>query len=411
MEKIYELEDLDLDLIKKKVIENIKIQNIVITCKIGVELNLTDICNKLKRKGAQYNSKQFPGLILKSYNPKISTSLFGPGKVVCTGAKTISQARFAINSVIEWIKVLGYKKAEIKNMKYENLVANTWIPFRFNEGELSEKESNICNYDPQLFPGVSITDPRTAPVVILVFESGKMVLTGAKKLEDLQKTIEILFDILINYIVIKKDKFIDNCSSNNIYFKDVVNDEDENVTDIIINNDFFGVKKNSTESSIIYLNKIISKKRTRNEIEKKNSFFKPNTKINSKLISAINDDLLNVNTKKKLKTEDIERGNLELMQEQGEDICDCCRGCNMQDIEIWAGGICECCGRMVCEKHTDELEELSIDICESCHENTECYQATLDDEYVWCWYLNGPNKKFDYDEHNSDDMPEFGKII
>ena len=70
---------------------------------------------------------------------------------------------------------------------------------------------------------------------------------------------------------------------------------------------------------------------------------------------------------------------------------------------------CGCCDRLVCENH-DHFSRLGADIniCDSCMEK-DCKQGIFDQEYVWCWFLNGPNQKIDYDEYN-EDMPEFESL-
>ena len=45
-----------------------------------------------------------------------------------------------------------------------------------------EKNKKMCRYDPELFPGL-IFRMDTPKVVLLIFASGKIVLTGAKERE------------------------------------------------------------------------------------------------------------------------------------------------------------------------------------------------------------------------------------
>jgi len=46
-------------------------------------------------------------------------------------------------------------------------------------------------YEPEVFPGLvyRITDPKSA---ILIFSSGKLVITGGKTLDDCKKSVELL---------------------------------------------------------------------------------------------------------------------------------------------------------------------------------------------------------------------------
>ena len=71
-----------------------KTQNVVVSASIHRELPLERLAAKLER--ADYNPETFPGLILKLDVPKASALLFSSGKIICTGTKSLSEARTAI---------------------------------------------------------------------------------------------------------------------------------------------------------------------------------------------------------------------------------------------------------------------------------------------------------------------------
>ena len=54
---------------------------------------------------------------------------------------------------------------------------------------LSDDHINFSNYEPEIFPGLiyRMVEPK---IVLLIFASGKIVLTGAKKREE----IKVAFD-------------------------------------------------------------------------------------------------------------------------------------------------------------------------------------------------------------------------
>ena len=64
----------------------IDIQNIVASSSLGTELDLFKILDSFET--AQYDPKQFPGLIYRISEPKTATLLFKSGKLVCTGGKS-----------------------------------------------------------------------------------------------------------------------------------------------------------------------------------------------------------------------------------------------------------------------------------------------------------------------------------
>jgi hypothetical protein len=66
----------------------IKIENVVASTSLGGELDLQAIA--LALDGAEYEPEQFPGLVYRIDEPKVVALLFGSGKIVCTGAKKVS---------------------------------------------------------------------------------------------------------------------------------------------------------------------------------------------------------------------------------------------------------------------------------------------------------------------------------
>lgn len=112
--------------------------------------------------------------------PKIALLIFGAGTMVCTGARTIHQAIYIINKVIDKLKDAGYVDAKFVPLTTENMVASVRTPWRFDLSALHEAYTEYCDYEPELFPGVTVHHPALNKVAILVFKSGKMVVTGAR---------------------------------------------------------------------------------------------------------------------------------------------------------------------------------------------------------------------------------------
>lgn len=180
----------------------IRIQNLVYTCNIFTTLNLNHVAQKLKRLGAQLNRKRFAAVIIRYRNPKIAILLFCQGNIVCTGAKDINQARFMVLNTIEELKKIGYKNARIVNgLNLENLVASVVLPWSVNVASLTTQYSAFCTYDPDLFPGVIMRYTPVRPMTDLVFKSGKMVVTGAKSLQDVMKNMDAVVPLIKQHMV------------------------------------------------------------------------------------------------------------------------------------------------------------------------------------------------------------------
>jgi transcription initiation factor TFIID TATA-box-binding protein len=80
----------------------IKIQNIVASGSIHMDLNLNTLAMKLKN--TEYEPEQFPGLVYKLLDAKATFLLFSNGKVVCTGTKSEEEVNAALDKLIQNLK-------------------------------------------------------------------------------------------------------------------------------------------------------------------------------------------------------------------------------------------------------------------------------------------------------------------
>ena len=80
----------------------IKIQNIVASGSVGMNLNLNVLAMKLEN--TEYEPEQFPGLVYKLAAAKATFLLFSNGKVVCTGTKSEKEVHAALDKLIENLK-------------------------------------------------------------------------------------------------------------------------------------------------------------------------------------------------------------------------------------------------------------------------------------------------------------------
>jgi len=80
----------------------IKIQNIVASGDINMNLNLNSLAMKLNN--TEYEPEQFPGLVYKLREAKATFLLFSNGKIVCTGTKSEQEVYSAIDKLIVNLK-------------------------------------------------------------------------------------------------------------------------------------------------------------------------------------------------------------------------------------------------------------------------------------------------------------------
>ena len=94
--------------IKITIKPEIKIQNIVASGSVGMDLNLNTLAMKLPN--IEYEPEQFPGLVYKIAEAKATYLLFSNGKIVCTGTKSEKEVNEALEKLIVNLKKVLKKK-------------------------------------------------------------------------------------------------------------------------------------------------------------------------------------------------------------------------------------------------------------------------------------------------------------
>ncbi|MDD3421582.1 MAG: TATA-box-binding protein [Methanocellales archaeon] len=168
--------------------KSIRIENVVASTAIGSEIDLSEVAHVLE--GADYDPEQFPGLVYRTKNPKAAALIFRSGKIVCTGAKSIEDVEKSLQIVFGKMGELGINVIGKPKIIVQNIVASADLKSELNLNAIAIGLGleNI-EYEPEQFPGLvyRIKEPK---VVVLLFGSGKLVITGGKKTEDVEAAVK-----------------------------------------------------------------------------------------------------------------------------------------------------------------------------------------------------------------------------
>ncbi|KAL6203854.1 hypothetical protein ACLB2K_027553 [Fragaria x ananassa] len=196
------------------------LQNIVSTVNLDCKLDLKTIA--LRARNAEYNPKacvltialeiyRFAAVIMRIREPKTTALIFASGKMVCTGAKSESQSKLAARKYARIIQKLGFD-AKFKDFKIQNIVGSCDVKFpirleglAYSHNAFSSVSIPLCLdvvavgwYEPELFPGL-IYRMKQPKIVLLIFVSGKIVLTGAKVRSETYEAFENIYPVLIEF--------------------------------------------------------------------------------------------------------------------------------------------------------------------------------------------------------------------
>jgi len=168
----------------------IKIQNVVASATLNQRVDLNAVVKSFP--GVEYRPEQFTGLVFRIKRPKTATLIFNSGKMVCTGAKSENEARSAVMKVVRELKKGGIIIISKPELKIQNIVASASLGGRIDL-ELAVSTLVKTMYEPEQFPGLiyRMDEPK---VVILIFASGNLVCTGAKKEQDVYDAVNKLHE-------------------------------------------------------------------------------------------------------------------------------------------------------------------------------------------------------------------------
>ena len=178
----------------------INIENVVASATLNQKVDLNAVVKGYP--GVEYRPEQFPGLVFRLKRPKTATLIFSSGKMVCTGAKSEKLARSAVGKVVKELKTNGIVILGRPKIVIQNMVSSANLHGKIDLETASDVMDNVM-YEPEQFPGL-IYRMKEPKVVMLLFASGKLVITGAKCEEQVYEAAEKINATLIDFDLLFK---------------------------------------------------------------------------------------------------------------------------------------------------------------------------------------------------------------
>ncbi len=170
----------------------VSIENVVASASVDQAIDLKDVTKKFPE--TEWHPDQFPGLVFRLKSPKTATLIFRSGKMVCTGGKSEAMAIKAVRTVVKQLRKGKIKIKKDPVITVQNIVASGSLGGKIHLEQAARKLPRSM-YEPEQFPGLihRMVNPKT---VLLLFASGKLVCTGAKKESDVYKSVHNIHALL-----------------------------------------------------------------------------------------------------------------------------------------------------------------------------------------------------------------------
>jgi transcription initiation factor TFIID TATA-box-binding protein len=168
---------------------NARIVNIVATATLDQEINLAMLA---RFREVIYDSTRYGGRVayFKSPRMKGKVSIFASGKIISAGTVQEKEASRELKEVKEFLVRERFIKPTSLTPKVQNIV----IVVDLRQSMDLEKIAEECQiiYEPEQFPGGIMRFNKPFKATVLLFASGKAVITGLKDSMQIEPTIRKL---------------------------------------------------------------------------------------------------------------------------------------------------------------------------------------------------------------------------
>ncbi|KAK0666820.1 hypothetical protein QBC41DRAFT_280259 [Cercophora samala] len=182
-----------------------QLQNFVATVNLDCRIDLAYLSQRARN--VEYRPRRFNAVIMRIRDPRTTALIFATGRMVITGAKTEALARLAARKHAYAVQKCGFNP-KFRDFAVQNIIGSVNAGFHIRLEGLANRYFTVgAHYMPEIFPGLSFKQylgsredgtPRSNPT-LLIFTTGKIVITGAKSEEDLRASFARAYPLLLDF--------------------------------------------------------------------------------------------------------------------------------------------------------------------------------------------------------------------
>lgn len=172
------------------------IDNVICSFNLKQEIDLKKVA--FRARNAEYNPRKVNATVLRFRSPRCTALVYSNGKVMVTGSRSEEDARTACKKVAVIVSKCDHPNVRFAEFKIENIVASTDVRYPVRLEGLAYEHRASCSYEPELFPGLvyRLLEPK---ISLLIFVSGKVVITGGRNRADIIEAFKSIFPVLHKY--------------------------------------------------------------------------------------------------------------------------------------------------------------------------------------------------------------------
>jgi len=176
------------------------VQNIVSSVNLGYKLDLDYLARNLIN--IEYNPTKFGAAIKRIKKPRTTCLIFSSGQLIITGAKSMAESCKAARIFARKIQKARNNlqiKTKFVNFNICNIVASFCLKRKIQLTELYNSRKSNCTYVQESFPGLKYKPYLDENVIAIIFNSGKVIITGAFTIKKVNEIYELLNRLLLRF--------------------------------------------------------------------------------------------------------------------------------------------------------------------------------------------------------------------
>lgn len=180
----------------------VKIVNVVGSGSLDAEFDLERVAADIGSI-AEYDLDKYPGMYLRFAEDAPLITVYRTGKYIVTGADSEEKAHAIREGLLNHLANNGMITApDDEWFRIQNLVCTAELGESLNFNALAIGPGlEKTEYEPEQFPGL-IYRPAGADSVVLLFASGRVVITGSLDLEAAEQTFAALQDEVTDLLTV-----------------------------------------------------------------------------------------------------------------------------------------------------------------------------------------------------------------
>ena len=129
---------------------------------------------------------------MRTRQPRSTALIFNSGKLVVAGNKNQNEAKISCKKFIRIFYKLGFK-VKFLDFKIQNIFCSYYMNVCLSLEKIQLYCKNFSYFEPELFPGLIL---KIRKATLLIFGSGKMVITGLNDYKIIQEIFNDTYLIL-----------------------------------------------------------------------------------------------------------------------------------------------------------------------------------------------------------------------